>query len=105
MDADKKMFAGWFWWVFLMLVASGVIMAAIGYGHLFVNTIVERKVFESSYQYQEARKSAVSTFEAQLVELNHKLENPNLDSDTRTNLEAQVSAINIQLAAERSRQK
>ncbi len=96
----------WTFWRFLpIFIIAVVILSAIGFGlnslGLFGRTVVERKVFENSFQYTEARKSEIATYEAQLAEIDGKLANPNLNADTRANLEAQKSAINIQLSVAR----
>lgn len=91
--------------VFLAAVA---ILAAVGFGlksmGLFGGTVVERKVFEQSYQRSEALKSQVATDEAALVEIERQLTNPNLDPDTRYALEAQASAARVRIATARSKQ-
>lgn len=84
--------------VFLSLL--GFVLNSLG---LFGWTIVERKVFENSFQYSEARKSEIATFEAQIAEINRKLYDSNLDVATRTNLEAHASALRIQLNVARSK--
>jgi len=98
----------WTFWRFLpIFIVVVCILAFIGFGlnslGLFGRTAVERKVFENSFQYSEARKSEIATYEAQLAEIDGKLANPNLDANTRANLEAQKSAINIQLSIARSK--
>jgi len=82
-------------------------LAVLGFGlnslGLFGRTVVERKVFENSFQYSEARKSEIATFEAQLSEINRKLSGDSIDLATRTNLEAHASALRIQLSVARSK--
>ena len=70
---------------------------------LIGHTIVERKVFENSFQYSEARKSEIATFEAQLVEIDCKLSSSTIGPNTRTNLEAQAAALRIMLSVARSK--
>lgn len=103
MDQDKIEVGKWFMWGIVLLVVLAVVgwgLSAIG---LFGSTVVERKVFENSIQYSEARKSEIATFEAQLAEIDRKLSNPEINPDTRHNLEAQASAIRIQLDAAKRR--
>lgn len=83
-----------------LLVAIGFALNSLG---LIGQTVVERKVFEESFQYSEARKTAIATYEAQLAEINRKLAS-DVDSQTRTNLESQAAGIRIQLSMERSKQ-
>lgn len=103
METEKKYYAGWFFWGLLLASIAGIILTGLSYLGVFGQTVVERKVFENSFQYSESRKAEIATFEAQLAEIDGKLNNTNLDSDTRTNLEAQKSAINIQLSVARSK--
>lgn len=90
--------------LFLMII---VFLALLGFGlnslGLFGRTVVNRKVFENSFQYSESRKSEIATFEAQLAEIGRKLSGDNIDAATRTNLEAQASALRIQLSVARSK--
>lgn len=74
-------------------------LSLLGYAGLFTGTVVERKVFENSYQYSESRKSENAIYRAQLAEIERKLMSSTLDESTRTNFEAQASAIRIRLAA------
>ena len=92
----------------LFMVAI-IILSAIGFGlrslGLFGSTVVKRKVFEHSYQRSEGLKARIATDEAVLAEIERKLTNPNLDSNTRANLEAQASAARIRIATARRMQK
>ena len=85
-----------------------IVLAAVGFGlrsmGMLGGTIVERKVFEHSYQRSESIKSQIAVDEASLAEIERKLMNPNLDSDTRYNLEAQAAAARIRINAARARQ-
>lgn len=87
----------WTFWRFLPIgVAVIVVLSVVGFAMnslgLFGHTVVERKVFENSYQRSEALKARIATDEAALSEIEIKLRNPNLDPDTRSNLEAQAAA-------------
>jgi len=102
--------ARWTFWKFLPLfVVIVVILAGFGFGlkslGIFGSTVVERKVFENSYQRSEALISQIAVGEAQLVEIEGQLRNPNLDENTRFNLQAQKSAINVRLTTARSKQQ
>ena len=61
-------------------------------------------MFEQSFQYSEARKSEIATYEAQLAEINSQLADPNLDEDTRRSLKAQKSAIEVRFTAAKAKQ-
>jgi hypothetical protein len=103
MEDEKKYFAGWWFWVLLIVIATGAILTGLNYAGLIGKTAVERVVFENSYQYSEARKTEIATYEAQLAEISSRLSGRELDSNVRANLEAQRSALNIQLNVARSK--
>lgn len=101
--------AGWTVRRFLPLFLGVVaLLFVVGFGlnslGLFGRTVVERKVFEQSFQRSEALKSAIALDEATLAEIERKLRNPNLDPDTRANLEAQASAARIRINTARNKQ-
>ena len=101
--------ARWTFWRFLPMFIVGVVLLfglffglrALG---VIGGTVVERKAFEQSYQRSEAIKAQIAHEEAVIVEIERKLANPNLDADTRANLEAQASAARIRLQTARSSQ-
>lgn len=85
--------------VFLLVV---VVLFFVGFAlksaGIIGKTIVEREVFEQSYQRSEALRSRIATDEAVVSEISSKLLNPNLDEDTRFNLEAQLSAARVRIS-------
>jgi hypothetical protein len=85
-----------------------VLLTAIGLGTryfgLWGETRIERKVFEESYQRSEGLKAQIANDEAVLAEINAQLENPELDTTTRANLEAQARATRIRLRTARAQQ-
>lgn len=92
----------WTFWRFLPLfILVAAMLSSIFFGlrsiGLIGYTAVEREVFEQSYQRSEALKSALATYEAQLVEISQQLNNPDLDDNTRYNLNAQKSALNVRI--------
>lgn len=98
------------WTFFKVLPLSLLIiitLGGIGFGlksvGLIGSTIVEREVFENSYQRSEALKSQMALDQAVLTEIERKLMNPNLDENTRYNLEAQASATRIRIQTTRSK--
>lgn len=99
MDSDKKEMGKWWMWILGLMVVTGIITTMLSYAGVIGRTVVERKVFENSYQYSEGQRARVNLFEAQLVEIERKLGNPELDETTRANLEAQASSVRIQLGA------
>jgi len=92
-----------------LLIGVIVILGIVGFTlrscGILGRTIVERKVFEESYQRSEALKSQIAVDEAVLVEIEHKLRNTNLDPDTRINLEAQASAARVRIATAKAKQE
>ena len=104
MEAEKKYLGGWFVWITVLIIMAGIVFAGLSAVGIIGKTVVEREVFKRSFQYSEARATAIATYEAQLVEINRKLTNTNLETNTRSNLEAQAASIRIRLASERSKQ-
>ncbi len=100
----------WTFFRFLpIFITSVVILAALGFGlrslGYWGGTVVERKVFEQSYQRSEALKAQIAHEEAVLAEIERKLSNPGLDENTRFNLNAQASASRIRSSTARSKQQ
>jgi hypothetical protein len=85
--------------LFLILV---VVFGGIGFFTrsigLWGGTIVEQKVFEASYQRKDSIKARIAADTAVITEIESKLMNPNLDANTRYNLEAQLSAARVRIA-------
>jgi len=98
METEKKYFGGWFVWILFLTIFAGIILTGLSYFGIIGQTVVERVVFENSFQYKEARKTENNVFTAQLAEIERKLAEPSLDTLTRANLEAQAAGIRIQMA-------
>ena len=79
MEQEKKYLAGWWVWLVILILASSIIFGIASYAGMFSKTIVERKIFENSFQYSEARKTELAAFKAQLAEINSKLSSPSID--------------------------
>lgn len=103
MDHEKKFIGKWWMWMLMLVAVSLVTFGALSYVGIIGRTVVERKVFENSFQYSETRKAAIASYNAELSEIQHKL-NGNITEQTRTNLEAAASAIRIRIATERGKQ-
>jgi len=101
-DTEKKEVAGWWMWILMLVVVSSIIFTGLSYFGIIGKTVVERAVFEQSYQKKAGDKQKIAIFEAQLAEIMRKLSNSELDATTRSNLEASASSIRIQLTAARS---
>lgn len=103
MDQEKKEFGSWWVWVLVLSAISIVVLGALSAAGVFTGTIIERKVFENSYQRTEGLKARIATYEAQLAEIVGQLARGDLDASTRSGLEAQAAAIRIQLRAAKER--
>jgi len=80
-------------------VVSILIVLLASMGLRFYSVYVTRMVYTNSYQYSEGLKDRINTMRASLAEIEARLSNPDLDPTTRNNLEAQRSALRIQLNA------
>jgi hypothetical protein len=100
---EKRGVGGWWMWILLLIAVSAIVFSFMGYAGMFTGTIVERAVFENSYQYSAARKGEIAVFTAQLAEINSTLMGANLSDAERSDLESQASALRVQLAAARSK--
>jgi hypothetical protein len=89
--------------VFILLILGGVGFMLSSAG-VIGRTIVEREVFEQSYQRSTALQERVAVDVASLTEIERQLLNPNLDANTRFNLEAQASAARVRIQTARSLQ-
>jgi len=91
---EKKYFASWWMWISFLMISAAIIFA-LNSIRLIGRIVVERKVFEQSYQKQEADKTALTTYSSQLAQLRGKLNNPNIDAGTRVEIKSQIDAILI----------
>jgi len=91
--------------IFIIVV---VLLGGLGFflrsGGVIGRTVVDRVVFEKSYQRSEAFKAKIAMDEASIAQIQGQLLNPNLDENTRFNLNAQVSAARIRINTARSMQ-
>lgn len=102
-EYEKRYLASWWFWVLLLVVVSSGVLGVASYAGLFGQTVAKRVIFENSFQYKEARKSEIITYNAQLEQINIQLSNPNLTEDERVNLEAQKASINVLLRSAEER--
>lgn len=96
---EKREFAKWWLWVLFLIVIAGIVLGTTGQIGRIVDVLIQRQIFEKSFQYDQARKDEVATYKAQIAELEGKLSNPDLSEGTRAEINAQLSAIRIQLNA------
>lgn len=104
-DEEKKDIGKWWMWFLFLCVVSGIIITGLNYAGYLTSTLVERKVFEHSYQRSEALKSQIAVDESTIAEIQQKLLNPDLDKGTKFNLKAQISAARIRISTARRKQK
>ena len=93
--SEKTEFAGWWMWVLLLVVISAPVLGILNYAGMIGRTVVEREVFERSYQYTAAVAAQIALYEAQLAELAAMPETPGL--------RAQKAGIRIRLNTARRR--
>jgi len=94
-DSEKKEFGKWWMWIVFLMVGTVIVFGCLNAFGIIGKTVIERKVFENSYQKHEADKEARTTYDASLALLRSKLNNPNLDVGTRAEIQAQIDAITI----------
>ena len=84
-----------------LVIVALMLLGALGFGAkslgLIGYTAVEAEVFKQSYQRSSALEERIAINEAAIVEIEGKLLNPNLDADTRFNLNAQLSAARVRI--------
>lgn len=94
-------------WVFTgmgTIIAVSMFFFALGSVGLVGGKAVEREVFENSFQYSEARKSAIARYEAQLAEIESQLRTSDPNDPVRNSLQAQAARLRVLLQTERSKQ-
>lgn len=96
-DQEKREVGGWWMWILALTVVTLIAFTGLRYAGVIGQTVVEREVFEQSYQYTAAQKQRIATYKAQMAELEGKLLNPNMDEADKANINAQLSGIRIQL--------
>lgn len=87
--------------VILFVVLTSIVLSLVGYVGKFTDTVVERKVFENSYQYSQGKKEEIALLDAQIAQLENKLLNPNIDVDTKRNIQNQLNSLKAQRNAAR----
>ena len=106
MEQDKKDFRSWWVWVgFLFIITSiiaGIIFTSLSYVGIIGKTIVEREVFEQSYQKRAADVDALSTYDAQIVILQRRLRAEDITQQERVEIQAQIDSITILKASKRN---
>ena len=83
--------------ILVLLVLTIAVLGVTGVIGRVVNVVVEREVFERSFQYQESKSEQIATYQAQIAELESKLSDSNLSDNAKSDVRAQLAAIRIQL--------
>jgi len=78
----------------LLIAVLGFTLNSLG---IIGTTVVEREVFEASYQRQAGLKDAIAQDKAVIEEIERKLLSRELDENTRRALEAQAAAARIRI--------
>jgi len=102
METEKKYLGGWWVWVLCLLVGTSIIFASLSYVGIIGKTIVERKVFEQSYQKKAADEDALSIYDAQIVILRRRLRAEDLTRPERNEIQAQIDSITILKSTKRN---
>mgnify|MGYP007059433684 CR=1 FL=1 len=97
--------AGCFLWVVGMIMLASVALFALNSLGTIGTTIVEREVFERSFQYDQARESEILTYKAQLEEIKERLNSGSLTEEQREALESQRAAIRVRLKVAEGRSR
>lgn len=85
-------------WFFLVM-GGFVLLVLLGGGFMIFGKRVEREVLVQSHQYREGMADRAGVLRASIAELDTRILSGTLDATTRSGLEAQRSALNIQLNA------
>ena len=95
--SEKTEFAGWWIWILLLLVLSVIVFTGLSYAGLVGKTIIQREVFEQSYQRQAGDSAKLNTFLASKAEIEAQLGRNDLSSSQRADYMAQLAAIRVQI--------
>lgn len=99
MDNYKKEFSRWFMLVIGLLIISTIIFTGLNYLGILGNTVVERKVFENSYQYSAGQKDKEAMLQSQKAMIQSKLRSTVIKEEEKAILQSQLDGIEVQLNA------
>jgi len=94
---EKKEINSWIRYTLGWVIIIIAIFSVLNYIGIIGSTVVERKVFENSYQKVSADNKAERIYSAQLAEVNSMLDETDIDSDTRQDLRRQAALLRVQL--------
>jgi uncharacterized membrane protein len=95
--SEKTEFAGWWVWILMLLVLSVIMFTGLSYVGLIGKTVIQRKVFEQSYQRQAGDQAKLNTFLSSKAEIEAQLSRNDLSSAQRADYLAQLAAIRVQI--------
>jgi 5-bromo-4-chloroindolyl phosphate hydrolysis protein len=93
MEKDKKEFGSWWLFITGLVIVSSILFTILHYVGFVGSTVIERKVFEQSYQKQAGDSSRQRHYQAQLADINSRLVSSPNDAD----LLAQRAMLRIQI--------
>lgn len=99
MSDEKREFGGWWIFSLILVVLTIVILTVTGYMGKLVGVNVERAVFEQSYQKQAGDSKRLSTYRAQLAQINSRLLDES-NTDIIRELKAQKAMLEVQINSE-----
>jgi len=91
----KEITGWWFFYLVLAIITIGA-LSILGYMGKFTGVVVERKVFEQSYQKQAGDSKRIAAYRAQLATINSLLPGEK-DPAIRRDLAAQKSMLEVQI--------
>lgn len=80
--------------ILLFFSVLGFVLNSVG---LLGRTIVEREIFEQSYQRSSAIQSQINKEKATIISIKSRLSDPALEESLKTNLQAQLRAAELRL--------
>jgi len=96
MDQDKKEVGSWWIWILFLVIITIIVIGLLRVGGIIGTTVVERVVFEQSFQYKEGMAQRVSTIEANIAEIDMLIATGKGNPEE---LQAQRSVLRVQLNA------
>lgn len=95
--SEKRFVGGWWMWILLLVSVTLVVLGILRSIGMFTSTIVERKVFENSFQYSESRKSELAIWKKELMNIETLLRSPHITEKQKWDLQARKNALNIMI--------
>jgi len=96
MQSEKKEVGGWWVWILVLVVMTIIALSVLKTFGIIGGTIVERVVFEQSFQYKEGIAQRRATLEANMAEIDMLIATGQGDPKK---LNAQKSVLRVQLNA------